>query len=103
MIAKADRIVIRRFVKAATTPVDGPALIDRILAALPHLQTLELQHFLEAEAERIHNRMVKRAAQQAQLERMANRLIAEFAKYPPGTTLGDLHAMAEAAKDKHGA
>jgi hypothetical protein len=47
--------------------------------------------------------MVKQAAQQAQFERMANGLLAEFAKHPPGTTLGDLHAMAEAAKNKRGA
>ncbi len=103
MITKQDRTVIRKLIRATKSPVDASALSDQIQSALPHYTPMEIRHFLDDERDRLHAAMVKRAAQQAQLESAFSGIQAKFAKHTPGTTLGDLIDMERAAKDKHGA
>lgn len=96
MIEKQDRAAIRKICRKAT---DSEGLVDHILETLPHLCPMQVRHFMQDEADRVKSRIDKRNAKQAAFERAVGGLLTEFAKHPPGTTLGELHDMEMAARD----
>ena len=98
MINKEDRAIIRKIINKATS---GRELSQRLLAALPHLDPIAIRDFMDSEVKRIQAREHKRNVAQAAFEQAVQGTLAEFAKHPVGTTLGDPMDMQQAKRGRH--